>query len=81
MSKIGLPILYFAGGEGEYVVKNHNLGWVIKANDVKGLQNFLDDLNWENLSLISGKQIQENALKSFDFSKQFFEFISLFSDL
>jgi len=36
-SALGFPILYFGGGEGESIVEENNLGWVVPVEDFKGL--------------------------------------------
>ncbi|OIV42465.1 glycosyltransferase family 4 protein [Flavobacterium johnsoniae] len=36
-SALGFPILYFGGGEGESIVAENNLGWVVPVEDFEGL--------------------------------------------
>ena len=69
---LGLPILYFGGGEGETIVNNNNLGWVASVGNYA-------DLN-EKLRIISGgekseldiikKQIFKVAQKEFNLDNQ-----------
>jgi len=42
LSRLGIPVLYFAGGEGEIIVKNNKLGWVIPVYDIVKLQDFIN---------------------------------------
>ena len=60
-AKLGLPILYFGGGEGETIVNENNMGWVASVGNY-------DDLN-EKLKVISTvKKSELNVMK-----KQIFE--------
>jgi glycosyltransferase involved in cell wall biosynthesis len=69
---LGFPIIYFGGGEGETIVSENNLGWVVPV------ENYLD-LN-QNLKLISEisksqlggmkTQIFETAKARFDLDSQ-----------
>ena len=53
---LGLPILYFGGGEGETIVNNNNLGWVASVGNYA-------DLN-EKLKIISeGKKSELDIIK------------------
>jgi len=70
-SRIGLPLLYFAGGEGEDIVEKHKLGWTIPVDDLKGLQDFFNTLSSQTLEEFNKKEVQLNAINGFDFSEQF----------
>jgi glycosyltransferase involved in cell wall biosynthesis len=76
LSRLGLPVLYFAGGEGEDIVKNNKLGWIVPVNNINALQNFIADLGVEKLKTFPKKEIQNNALDCFNFSEQFLRFIN-----
>ena len=71
LSCLGLPILYFAGGEGEDIVKNKELGWVVPVNKMEDLQYFVDTIDTEKLSDFPKKEIQRNAESYFNFKDQF----------
>jgi len=71
LSRLGIPVLYFAGGEGEVLVRNNKLGWVLPVNNIDALQNFVDTINNEKLKRFSKKQVQENAVNNFNFTNQF----------
>lgn len=77
LSRVGLPILYFAGGEGELIVKDFNLGWVIPVNNLKEFQLFINSLTSENLLEFSKKEIQKTAITNFNFRTQFEELIDI----
>ena len=74
-TRIGLPVLYFAGGEGEEIVKKYGLGWTIQANNMDSLQAFFNTLTVDKLSEFSKYQVQKNSLSEFDFDSQFKEFV------
>ncbi len=75
---LGFPILYFGGGEGETIVHEHQLGWVVAVGNYQ-------DLN-QKLSLISGltkaeihqmkKRIFKEAQEAFDLENQMKELIA-----
>lgn len=44
-SSLGFPILYFGGGEGETIVKEHNLGWVVPVGNYKDLNETLKEIS------------------------------------
>jgi hypothetical protein len=69
-AKLGLPILYFGGGEGEVLVKNYKLGWVAKAGDYLHLNDVIGSIKTSDINLELKKSIQERANKSFNFNVQ-----------
>lgn len=76
-TRLGLPVLYFAGGEGGEIVKNESLGWVVPAQDFKALQEFINTISEENLQQFPKEMIQKNSTSAFDFHKQFENFTAL----
>ncbi|MEZ4796946.1 MAG: glycosyltransferase family 4 protein [Flavobacteriaceae bacterium] len=68
-ARLGLPMIYFGGGEGETIIKNNNLGWVAEAGNYDSL-NFTINKIKENLNQVSKKSIQKTALSHFDFKAQ-----------
>lgn len=64
---LGLPILYFGGGEGETIVAENNLGWVANVADFKSLNTTLIEI-----SKTDKKQIQTIKNHVFDYSKNNF---------
>ncbi|WP_114492271.1 glycosyltransferase family 4 protein [Candidatus Ulvibacter alkanivorans] len=73
-TRLGLPVLYNAGGEGEKLVVTHELGWVLPVQDMDALQAFVNSLSLEKLSVYPKNKVQQRALQAFDFDTQFSEF-------
>ena len=69
-AKLGLPMLYFGGGEGEAVIKDNKLGWVAKESDYTDLNMVLSTIKPEDLNLALKTTIQDTARVEFDFKKQ-----------
>ena len=70
-SRLGLPILYFAGGEGEEIVNENSLGWVIPVNNYEALQEFITKLSELQLNEFPKNEVQGNSVKAFNFDRQF----------
>ncbi|WP_232729116.1 glycosyltransferase [Ulvibacter sp. MAR_2010_11] len=70
-TKLGLPILYYAGGEGEGLVTDYKLGWSIPVNNINFLQQFIDELSKEKLNEFPKDMVKKKADLLFDFHKQF----------
>lgn len=71
LSRLGIPILYFAGGEGAGIIKDQQLGWVVPANNKIELQKFISIITQEKLSEFPKRDIQEKAINNFNFKIQF----------
>jgi glycosyltransferase involved in cell wall biosynthesis len=69
-AKLGLPMLYFGGGEGEDIIKKHELGWTAEAGNYDDLNQVASNIKKSDLNLIKRKQIQYAAINYFDFNKQ-----------
>ncbi|MDB9961678.1 glycosyltransferase family 4 protein [Oceanihabitans sp.] len=69
-AKLGLPILYFGGGEGEDIVSRHQLGWVAKAGDYDFLNLVISAIDKDKIDLKFKEKIKATAFKNFDFNKQ-----------
>ena len=76
LSRLGIPILYHAGGEGENIVTENQLGWIVPVNDLSKLQNFINSLTVEKLTMFPKQQVQKNAINQFDFSKQIHQLLA-----
>ncbi len=74
-TRLGLPVLYFAGGEGGTIVENEELGWTVPVNNFEALQNYLNSISTEELKRFPKEVVQKNSISAFDFKKQFDEFI------
>ncbi len=70
-TRLGLPVLYFAGGEGGDIVDKEELGWVIPVNNFEALQNFINTFSENELKHYSKEKVQKNSVSAFDFNKQF----------
>ncbi|MAZ73168.1 MAG: glycosyltransferase WbuB [Flavobacteriaceae bacterium] len=73
-TRLGLPLLYMAGGEGGELVQQNSLGWVIEVQDFVELQNFLENLTPINVQKFPKEVVQQKALQKFDFTTQFTAF-------
>lgn len=69
-AKLGLPMLYFGGGEGETLMKDHQLGWVARAGDYHHLNTILSELASSDFNASYKAKIQETATRHFDFNTQ-----------
>lgn len=67
-ARLGLPTLYFGGGEGEHIIKENNLGWIAEAGNYSALNNVI--ISIIKPSLDSKNSIQERACEKFNFDKQ-----------
>lgn len=72
-ARLGLPILYFGGGEGENIVEKYDLGWIAEASNYKELNSKILKLETSDLHLKKRIKIQEKALDKFNFDKQLIE--------
>lgn len=69
-AKLGLPMLYFGGGEGEDVIESNKLGWVAKEGNYEDLNQTLKSISAERLNMELKTSIQNTAKIQFDFKKQ-----------
>lgn len=69
-AKLGLPMLYFGGGEGEQIVISKQLGWVAKAGDYTDLNKTLAILDKSALSTTLNTNIKLTAKQHFNFDRQ-----------
>jgi glycosyltransferase involved in cell wall biosynthesis len=69
-ARLGLPMVYFGGGEGETIIRKYNLGWVAEAGNYSGLNEILSRLKIGDLNLELKNKIKTTAEINFDFEKQ-----------
>jgi glycosyltransferase involved in cell wall biosynthesis len=69
-ARLGLPILYFGGGEGESIVKKYNLGWIAEAGNYKDLNFTISKIDPLKITYDYRCEIQRLALEQFDFDNQ-----------
>lgn len=77
-SSLGFPILYFGGGEGETIVEDNNLGWVVAVADFDQLHLTLKKLSQMDKEKFSDLKhnIYNRAKMSFDISLQIKDLIT-----
>ncbi|SHG80185.1 glycosyltransferase family 4 protein [Winogradskyella jejuensis] len=75
-SRLGLPIIYFGGGEGERIVKQNGLGWVAEAGNYNALNAVISKLKLSDFDIDSKREIQKTAIDNFDVSGQLERLIS-----
>ncbi|MDP5198415.1 glycosyltransferase family 4 protein [Flavobacterium sp. DG2-3] len=64
---LGFPVLYFGGGEGEFIVEENNLGWVVHVEDFECLNNVL-----KQISQVGKDEIQNMKKSIFIHAKSHF---------
>lgn len=71
-SALGIPILYFGGGEGETLVKENTLGWVAPVEDFEGLNIILREISKTGKEKIQmrKKDVFEQAKNNFNLDFQ-----------
>ncbi|PHS07653.1 MAG: glycosyltransferase WbuB [Kordia sp.] len=74
-ARLGLPILYFSDGEGNEIVKKHQLGLTINSLDYNALNNVITDLAERKITLPKKGGILKIAESEFNLAKQFKHFI------
>ena len=76
-ARLGIPMLYFGGGEGETIIKKHGLGWVAEASNYEDLNTVISKLDTSKLQSKNRIRIQETAFENFGFNNQLIQFIKL----
>jgi len=69
-SRLGLPTIYFGGGEGETIVEKHRLGWAAEAGNYKALNQTISGLKISDFNSGFKNKIQKTALQHFDSIEQ-----------
>ena len=69
-AKLGLPVIYFGGGEGEALVKQHQLGWVAQAGNYSELNNVIQSVRSEQINVGLKERIKATADQHFSFKNQ-----------
>lgn len=73
---LGLPILYFGGGEGETIVSENNLGWVASVGNYSDLNEKLREI-----SMLSKSGLDEMKKRIFNTAQQKFNLDNQMNDL
>ena len=69
-ARLGLPMVYFGGGEGESIIQTHQLGWVAEAGDYSELNKVISKISPSELNRKLTEKIKKSAHKHFDFDAQ-----------
>lgn len=73
---LGYPILYFGGGEGEQLVNDNNLGWVVEVENFNKLNQTLKEISQMSSSDITALKVQVfESSKKFNLNNQVIELI------
>ena len=77
-ARLGIPMLYFGGGEGEKIIEQYNLGWIAEAGNYSDLNAVISRIESSEIQINYRDKIKETAIKNFDFNIQL---MSLFEKL
>ena len=69
-ARLGLPMLYFGGGEGENIIEKYNLGWIAEAGNYDDLNAVISRVRSSDLELKNRERIIKIAIEYFDLGKQ-----------
>ena len=71
-SALGIPILYFGGGEGEQIIKENHLGWIAEVENHIALNAVLEEISEMKRSNIQWmkSEIFEHSKTHFNLSLQ-----------
>jgi len=69
-ARLGIPMLYFGGGEGEQIIEKHHLGWVAESSNYVDLNTIISKIEMPKLESKNRAQIQKTAFSNFDFNTQ-----------
>ncbi|MCF1190311.1 glycosyltransferase family 4 protein [Mangrovimonas sp. AS39] len=69
-AKLGLPMLYFGGGEGETIIEKNSLGWVVEPGNYELLNDIINNIQQDELTLVTRKNIQMKSEAVFDYEMQ-----------
>ncbi|WP_346883533.1 glycosyltransferase family 4 protein [uncultured Algibacter sp.] len=69
-ARLGLPMIYFGGGEGEKIIEQHHLGWIAKAGDYNNLNAIIAKIDLSEIHKYSRDKIIQTAILNFDFNSQ-----------
>ncbi|WP_223032309.1 glycosyltransferase family 4 protein [Hanstruepera marina] len=65
---LGLPMVYFGGGEGESIIKENALGWVAESGNYTQLNKLIASINTSDLQIKA--RVQKSAIRTFNFNAQ-----------
>lgn len=76
-AKLGIPTIYFAGGEGGDIVEKYELGYTISPEDYTALNTQLNHLSTDIISINNRLKIRKTATQYFNFELQMQNMIRL----
>lgn len=76
-ARLGIPMIYFGGGEGEKIVAQNKLGWNVEAGNYNKLNQIISTLKKRDFNLELRKKIKTSAKENFSFEKQFKELVKI----
>jgi len=69
-ARLGIPMLYFGGGEGEKIIEQYDLGWVAEAGNYNDLNIIVSKINPSEIQIHYREKIKKAAIENFDFKTQ-----------
>ena len=69
-ARLGIPMLYFGGGEGEDIINEFNLGWIAEPTNYEALNEVISSISAGMFTDDFRRDIQQSAITQFDFNKQ-----------
>jgi len=69
-SLLGLPILYFGGGEGEEIIVDYNIGWVAEPENYAELNSVINKISLSKPGQEMRDRVKIIAQKEFSFNNQ-----------
>lgn len=76
-AKLGLPMLYFGGGEGETIIKEYDLGWIAEVGNYNHLNSTIRLMDLSSNGIERKREIQDKAFENFNFDKQLASLIEI----
>lgn len=77
-AKLGLPIIYFGGGEGEDIIEKYSLGWVAQSGNYENLNEMINSIREIGIENEYRKNIKNKASNLFNLDKQIIQLIDKF---
>lgn len=67
---LGIPMLYFGGGEGELIIRKYQLGWVIPVENYNQLNQVISEIKNQPWTFARRREIQQTAQSYFKLEDQ-----------
>ena len=69
-ARLGIPMLYFGGGEGEKIIAQNDLGWIAEAGNYNQLNHVISTIKKTDLNIELREKIKTSAIENFNFDTQ-----------